>query len=83
MYQYRQLSLCLSEVVRSQIFIGILGERYGHTPKTYSVPHLPEYEWVSTNTRSMETHLFFCIVKIWFMKTGVPPIVLFKIKECW
>lgn len=44
----RQLSLCLSEVVRSQIFIGILGERYGHTPKTYSVPHLPEYEWVHT-----------------------------------
>ncbi|CAI9574215.1 unnamed protein product, partial [Staurois parvus] len=44
----RQLSLCLSEVVRSQIFIGILGERYGHTPKTYSVPHLPEFEWVHT-----------------------------------
>ncbi|XP_018425525.1 PREDICTED: telomerase protein component 1 [Nanorana parkeri] len=44
----RQLSLCLSEVVRSQIFIGILGERYGHTPKTYSVPHLPEYEWIHT-----------------------------------
>ncbi|XP_040208424.1 telomerase protein component 1-like isoform X2 [Rana temporaria] len=44
----RQLSLCLSEVVRSQIFIGILGERYGYTPKTYSVPHLPEYEWVHT-----------------------------------
>nr|DBA22762.1 TPA: hypothetical protein GDO54_013771 [Pyxicephalus adspersus] len=42
----RQLFLCLSEVVRSQIFIGILGERYGHTPKTYSVPHLPEYDWV-------------------------------------
>ncbi|KAM9330786.1 telomerase protein component 1 [Gastrophryne carolinensis] len=42
----RQLSLCLSEVVRSQIFIGILGERYGYTPKTYSVPHLPEYAWI-------------------------------------
>ncbi|KAM5194150.1 telomerase protein component 1 [Mantella aurantiaca] len=42
----RQLSLCLSEIVRSQIFIGILGERYGHTPETYSVPHLPEYEWI-------------------------------------
>ncbi|KAM3940209.1 telomerase protein component 1 [Leptodactylus fuscus] len=42
----KQLSLCLSEVVRSQIFIGILGERYGHIPKTYSVPLLPEYQWV-------------------------------------
>ncbi|XP_075068822.1 telomerase protein component 1 [Mixophyes fleayi] len=42
----RQLSLCLSEVVRSQIFIGILGERYGHVPKSYSVPLLPEYQWI-------------------------------------
>ncbi|XP_068097214.1 telomerase protein component 1 isoform X3 [Hyperolius riggenbachi] len=44
----RQLSLCLSEVVRSQIFIGILGERYGHVPQAYSVPHLPEYDWIHT-----------------------------------
>ncbi|OCU01586.1 telomerase protein component 1 [Xenopus laevis] len=42
----RQLHLCLSEVCKSQIFIGILGERYGHVPKTYSVPLLPEYEWI-------------------------------------
>ncbi|XP_075685310.1 telomerase protein component 1 isoform X2 [Rhinoderma darwinii] len=44
----RQLSLCLSEVVRSHIFIGILGERYGHVPKAYSVPILPEYQWIQT-----------------------------------
>ncbi|XP_063769521.1 telomerase protein component 1-like isoform X2 [Pseudophryne corroboree] len=44
--QDRQLSLCLSEVLRSQIFIGILGERYGHVPKSYSVPLLPEYQWI-------------------------------------
>ncbi|XP_069616642.1 telomerase protein component 1 [Ranitomeya imitator] len=44
----RQLSLCLSEVVRSQIFIGILGERYGHVPNKYSVPLLPEYQWIQT-----------------------------------
>lgn len=44
----RQLSLCLSEVVRSQIFIGILGERYGHVPKAYSLPLLPEYQWMQT-----------------------------------
>ncbi|KAE8633938.1 hypothetical protein XENTR_v10002156 [Xenopus tropicalis] len=42
----RQLHLCLSEVCRSQIFIGILGERYGHVPKTYSLPLLSEYEWI-------------------------------------
>ncbi|XP_053324499.1 telomerase protein component 1 [Spea bombifrons] len=46
--QDRQLYLCLSEVSRSQIFIGILGERYGHIPETYSVPLLPEYKWVQT-----------------------------------
>ncbi|KAG8596529.1 hypothetical protein GDO81_001958 [Engystomops pustulosus] len=44
----RQLSLCLSEVVRSQIFIGILGERYGHVPNMYSLPLLPEYQWIQT-----------------------------------
>ncbi|XP_044131083.1 telomerase protein component 1-like [Bufo gargarizans] len=44
----RQLSLCLSEVVRSQIFIGILGERYGHVPITYSVPLMPEYQWIQS-----------------------------------
>ncbi|CAH2294814.1 telomerase component 1 [Pelobates cultripes] len=44
----RQLSLCLSEVSRSQIFIGILGERYGHTPSVYSVPLLPDFQWIQT-----------------------------------
>ncbi|KAM4051013.1 telomerase protein component 1 [Anomaloglossus baeobatrachus] len=44
----RQLSLCLSEVVRSQIFIGILGERYGHVPEKYSLPLLPEYQWIQS-----------------------------------
>ncbi|MEE6528645.1 hypothetical protein FKM82_031235, partial [Ascaphus truei] len=51
----RQLSLCLSEVSRCQIFIGILGERYGHIPGTYSVPLLPEYKWVSPPSCSQKT----------------------------
>lgn len=43
----RQLELCLSEVSRSHLFVGILGERYGHIPKEYYLPDEPQYEWVS------------------------------------
>ncbi|XP_012935535.1 telomerase protein component 1 [Aplysia californica] len=40
------VSLCLQEVARCDIFIGVLGERYGWTPLTYEVPDSPEYDWV-------------------------------------
>ncbi|XP_029437372.1 LOW QUALITY PROTEIN: telomerase protein component 1 [Rhinatrema bivittatum] len=42
----RQLSLCLSEVSRCQLFLGILGERYGYVPDDYNVPDVPEHEWL-------------------------------------
>ncbi|XP_064416478.1 telomerase protein component 1-like [Latimeria chalumnae] len=42
----RQLELCLSEVFRCQLFLGILGERYGHVPEDYTLPKLPQFEWV-------------------------------------
>uniref|UniRef100_A0A8C5SGA3 Telomerase protein component 1 n=1 Tax=Laticauda laticaudata TaxID=8630 RepID=A0A8C5SGA3_LATLA len=44
----KQVELCLSEVSRSDLFIGILGERYGHVPKKTSLPEEPQYEWVKT-----------------------------------
>nr|XP_060636116.1 telomerase protein component 1 [Anolis sagrei ordinatus] len=44
----RQLELCLSEVSQSQLFIGLLGERYGHVPKEYSLPDEPQYEWIKS-----------------------------------
>ncbi|KAL8176473.1 UNVERIFIED_CONTAM: hypothetical protein K2H54_035247 [Gekko kuhli] len=44
----KQLELCLSEVARSHLFIGILGERYGHIPKEYSLPDEPHYEWLKS-----------------------------------
>ncbi|XP_042331949.1 telomerase protein component 1 isoform X2 [Sceloporus undulatus] len=44
----RQLELCLSEVSQSQLFIGLLGERYGHIPRQYSLPDEPQYEWVKS-----------------------------------
>uniref|UniRef100_A0A670ZIA4 Uncharacterized protein n=1 Tax=Pseudonaja textilis TaxID=8673 RepID=A0A670ZIA4_PSETE len=45
----KQVELCLSEVSRSDLFIGILGERYGHVPKETSLPEEPQYEWVRDN----------------------------------
>ncbi|XP_067870025.1 telomerase protein component 1-like [Heterodontus francisci] len=42
----RQLELCLSEVSRCQLFVGILGERYGQIMQDYSLPNLPQFEWV-------------------------------------
>uniref|UniRef100_A0A674IMT5 Telomerase associated protein 1 n=1 Tax=Terrapene triunguis TaxID=2587831 RepID=A0A674IMT5_9SAUR len=49
--QERQLELCLSEVARSQLFVGILGERYGYVPREYSLPDAPQYEWVKSYPR--------------------------------
>ncbi|CAI5791130.1 telomerase protein component 1 isoform X1 [Podarcis lilfordi] len=46
--QNKQLELCLSEVCRSQLFIGILGERYGHVPTEYSLPDEAHFEWVKS-----------------------------------
>ncbi|XP_072885036.1 telomerase protein component 1 isoform X1 [Hemitrygon akajei] len=42
----RQLELCLSEVARCQLFVLILGERYGQTLDDYSLPDLPQFQWV-------------------------------------
>ncbi|XP_039206037.1 telomerase protein component 1 isoform X2 [Crotalus tigris] len=44
----KQVELCLSEVSRSDLFIGILGERYGLVPKETSLPEEPQYAWVKT-----------------------------------
>ncbi|XP_061446484.1 telomerase protein component 1 [Rhineura floridana] len=46
--QNKQLELCLSEVSQSQLFIGILGERYGHVPEEYSLPDEPQFEWMKS-----------------------------------
>uniref|UniRef100_A0ABM5EIR4 Telomerase protein component 1 isoform X1 n=1 Tax=Pogona vitticeps TaxID=103695 RepID=A0ABM5EIR4_9SAUR len=44
----KQLELCLSEVCQSQLFIGLLGERYGHVPSDYFLPDEPQYEWIKS-----------------------------------
>lgn len=43
----RAAELCLGEVCRSQMLVGILGERYGLVPPKPVLPDLPEYKWVS------------------------------------
>ncbi|XP_028988903.1 telomerase protein component 1 [Betta splendens] len=41
----RAAELCLSEVCRSQMMVGILGERYGLVPAR---PALPQYSWLAS-----------------------------------
>ncbi|XP_062916230.1 telomerase protein component 1 isoform X3 [Mobula hypostoma] len=47
----RQLELCLSEVSRCQLFVLILGERYGQILDSYSLPDLPQFQWVKDYPR--------------------------------
>ena len=42
----RTLELCLSEVSKCHLFVGILGDRYGWTPDQYDVPSSSEFDWV-------------------------------------
>ncbi|CAG5896404.1 unnamed protein product, partial [Menidia menidia] len=42
----RATELCLSEVCRSQMLVGILGQRYGQVPPRPVLPDLPQYNWL-------------------------------------
>lgn len=42
----RQLEVCLGEVESSQLFVGILGSRYGYVPTDYNLPEHPHFRWV-------------------------------------
>ncbi|RXN37538.1 telomerase component 1 [Labeo rohita] len=44
----RAVELCLSEVCRSQMLLGILGERYGLVPPRPALPELPQYSWLNS-----------------------------------
>ncbi|XP_035764298.1 telomerase protein component 1 [Neolamprologus brichardi] len=44
----RASELCLSEVCRSQMLVGILGERYGQVPPKPDLPDLPQYSWLAS-----------------------------------
>jgi len=42
----RTLELCLTEVTKCHLFVGILGERYGWVPSEHDIPSSPEFDWV-------------------------------------
>ncbi|KAF5895478.1 telomerase protein component 1-like, partial [Clarias magur] len=44
----RAAEICLREVCRSQVLLGILGERYGLVPPRPSLPDLPQYSWLKS-----------------------------------
>ncbi|KAG9331111.1 hypothetical protein JZ751_020245, partial [Albula glossodonta] len=44
----RAVELCLGQVCRSQLLLGILGERYGLVPPRPTMPQLPQYTWLSS-----------------------------------
>ncbi|XP_060031383.1 telomerase protein component 1 isoform X2 [Erinaceus europaeus] len=41
----RQLEVCLGEVENSQLFVAMLGSRYGYVPPSYSLPDHPHFRW--------------------------------------
>ena len=42
----RTLELCLTEVSKCHLFVGILSERYGWVPSEHDIPSSPEFDWV-------------------------------------
>ncbi|KAH9524948.1 hypothetical protein Btru_028330 [Bulinus truncatus] len=58
----RTLDICLKEVTRCNLFIGLLGERYGWIPSSYQIPDSPDYDWVRqypiiSSVTELEMHL--------------------------
>ncbi|RVE60961.1 hypothetical protein OJAV_G00166140 [Oryzias javanicus] len=49
----RAAELCLSEVCRCHMLLGILGERYGQVPPRPVLPELPHYNWLSSAPAGM------------------------------
>ncbi|TSK49623.1 Telomerase protein component 1 [Bagarius yarrelli] len=45
----RATEICLQEVCRSQVLLGILGQRYGVVPPRPSLPSLPQYSWLNSS----------------------------------
>ncbi|XP_077865627.1 telomerase protein component 1-like, partial [Saccoglossus kowalevskii] len=42
----KSIEICLSEVSRCDLFIGILGDRYGWIPERYLAPDTEEFDWL-------------------------------------
>ena len=46
--------ICLEEIDRSNIFVCLVGSRYGWTPDDYGVPEDPAFDWVRRGERERE-----------------------------
>ena len=46
--------ICLEEIDRSNIFVCLVGSRYGWTPDDYGVPEDPAFDWVRRRARERE-----------------------------
>ena len=57
----RTIHLCLSEVMKCQFFVGMLGERYGWCPEDYGgLSSYPGLEWIEKHPKgSSVTELEF------------------------
>ncbi|CAG5115663.1 unnamed protein product, partial [Candidula unifasciata] len=58
----RTVEVCLEEVSRCQLFIGVLGERYGWIPDACQIPDTDEYAWIQqyppgASVTELEMHL--------------------------
>lgn len=41
------MELCLREVSKCNLFVGLLGERYGFVPDSYNVSDTTEFPWLA------------------------------------
>ncbi|CAM1331705.1 Uncharacterised protein g10655 [Pycnogonum litorale] len=44
-YNSRSVEVCLSQISTCQLFVGIIGERYGWIPESFTESCLAEFEW--------------------------------------
>lgn len=59
---FSTVEVCLQEVSRCQLFVGVLGERYGWIPEAYQIPDTEEFAWVhqypaAASVTELEMHL--------------------------
>lgn len=58
----RTLEHCLGEVCRSQLLLGLLGERYGMVPPHPHLPDIPQFDWVRAEfIKGMKVWCVCCI----------------------
>ena len=64
------LGLCLTEAEECDLFVGILGERYGWVPGSEYLKSFPEFQWIQRDREKFDTtsitELEFCMSSLNF-----------------